>query len=160
MAGEVQVQINAPELAAIHAAFRDIGDRTLMAAYRQAVRKAAEPLAQEIRVRYSQFSTRIPQAVRIKLKRGGRLVVIEVGGTKATPHARTIEGLPSGGPARHPVFAKGPRDSWAWVAQTPPRQIVAKVVAAGSDRFVYDVVRELMQALDRDLNRSRALALF
>jgi hypothetical protein len=147
----VSVQVKAPELVDLHRKLKELGGRELLVIYRKALRKAAEPLAVEVRQRYSAYSTRLPRAVRIKVKGGGRVVLIEVGGTRTTPHARTVEGLPSGGPARHPVFAKGPRSEWTWVAQTPPRQIVAQVVNQRSDAFVRDVVRRLDAELDQKL---------
>jgi hypothetical protein len=154
--GAVQVAVDARELRAIANVLEDIGDRELQIAYRRALRKAAEPIAQEVRTRYAAYSTRIPRAVRIKVKAGGRVVLIEVGGTPSTPHARTVEGRINGTPGRHPVFARGPRSEWTWVAQVPPRQIVAKVVAARTDRFVFDVIWELMRVLDRRVMRPLA----
>jgi hypothetical protein len=152
MAGSgVSVRVDTRELEQLRQALAGIGNRHLTAVYRKALRKAADPIANEVRQRYSQFSRRIPRAVRIKVRQGGRVVVIEVGGTPTTMHARTVEGLPSGGPARHPVFAKGPRSEWAWVAQTPPRQVVAKVVAARADSYTRDVVALFIRALEDHL---------
>jgi hypothetical protein len=147
--GGVSMRVEAHNLTEIHAALKSLGSRELMVVYRRAVKRAAEPLAAEVRQRYAQFSRRIPRAVRIKVRAGGRVVMIEAGGTPTTQHARVVEGLPNGQAARHPVFARGPRDSWTWVAQQPPRQVVAKVVASSGDAFTRNVVNELIRELDR-----------
>lgn len=77
----------------------------------------AKIVAGDARSRAS-WSSRIPGTVKPRATaRGARVVA---GGPKA-PHASFYEGTNSGGPGRHPVFARGARSGWRWTSKGSPR---------------------------------------
>jgi hypothetical protein len=97
------------------------------------LRKAAEPIAEEARRRSARWSRRVPLSVR--LQGGASRITIAAGGSRA-PQALTMEGYPSGRPRAHPVYGRGPRDTWTWAKQIPVRPFLADAVDAKQDEMV------------------------
>lgn len=96
------------------------------------LRRAAQPIADDARRRAAAWSVRVPLSIR--LQGGASRITIVAGGARA-PQAYTFEGKPSGAPRSHPVFARGPREDWTWVAQ-PPRPFLAEAVDAKSEEML------------------------
>ncbi len=136
------------DLDVLYRQLRTIGNADLLRAYIKALHRAAEPAAEYERSLWSAISRRIPATVRIRVRPGSKKarVVILAGGTSTTNYAKVLEGYDSGAPYRHPVFARtlhgrfnlaasqGGRESWTWVAQAPPAQIVPRVAEHESER--------------------------
>jgi hypothetical protein len=92
-----------------------IADKDLRLRFRKGLNKAGEIVAAEARSR-SGWSSRIPSTIRTGVTTRG--VYVRAGGPRA-PHAVTFEGKADGSARRHPVFARGARSNWTWVAQDP-----------------------------------------
>lgn len=121
------------------------------------LRKAAQPIADDARLRSARWSRRVPASVR--LQGGASRITIAAGG-KAAPQAKTMEGNPDGTPCAHPVYAHGPRirgplvsghaygplregekrryepPGWTWVKQIPVRPFLREAVDAKQDEMV------------------------
>jgi hypothetical protein len=107
------------------------------------LRRAAQPIADDARLRSARWSVRVPLSVR--LQGGASRITIAAGGTRA-PQAKTMEGNPDGTPCAHPVYGHGPRirgpligdhhdpPGWTWVKQ-PPRPFLAEAVDAKQDEM-------------------------
>jgi len=75
---------------------------------RPALQKAAKPIVDDAKRRAGMWSTRIPDAISLSVRKNG--VMIRVSGQKA-PHARPYEGIVGNRKKfRHPVF--GDRERW------------------------------------------------
>jgi hypothetical protein len=97
------------------------------------LRKAAKPIADDARLRSARWSRRVPASVR--LQGGASRITIAAGGNRA-PQALTMEGYPSGRPRAHPVYARGPRNTWTWAQQIPVRPFLEQAVDAKQDEMV------------------------
>ncbi len=109
------------------------------------LRKAAQPVADDARLRSARWSRRVPASVR--LQGGASRITIAAGGQRA-PQAKTMEGNPDGTPCAHPVYARGPRirgplvngrhvpPGWTWVKQIPVRPFLREAVDAKQDEMV------------------------
>lgn len=116
-------------------------DRAILA---DRLRRAAQPIADDARLRSARWSRRVPASVR--LQGGASRITIAAGGARA-PQAKTMEGNPNGSPCAHPVYAHGPRirgplvggrhqpPGWTWVKQRP-RPFLAEAVDAKQDEMV------------------------
>ncbi len=92
------------------------------------LRKAAQPVADDARLRSARWSRRVPLSVR--------------------PQAYTFEGRADGRPIAHPVYARGPRirgplvngrhvpPGWTWVKQIPVRPFLREAIDAKQDEMV------------------------
>jgi hypothetical protein len=105
-------------------------DRAILA---ERLRKAAQPIADDAKLRASRWSVRVPLSIR--LQGGSSRITIAAGGSRA-PQAGVMEGKPSGAPRSHPVFARGPREGWTWAEQIPVRPFLADAVDAKADEMV------------------------
>jgi hypothetical protein len=105
------------------------------------LRQAAQVIADDAKVRAARWSRRMPLSVRITggVSRGLNVV----GGGARAPQYYTFEGKPSGAPRSHPVYARGPRSGWTWVAQ-PPRPTLRPAAEAKAD----EVARIVAQVID------------
>jgi hypothetical protein len=97
------------------------------------LRRAAQPIADDARRRAAAWSVRVPLSIRFG--GGGSRITIVAGGARA-PQAGVMEGKPSGAPRSHPVFARGPRETWTWAEQIPVRPFLAEAVDAKADEMV------------------------
>jgi hypothetical protein len=93
---------------------------------------------------YSGWSHRIPASIHVEAGGGGVAgdVLIIAGGPPA-PHAITFE-APNAPWWKHPVFGHGPRESWHWVAQIPPRRFLKPAAENEFD----GAVRVVAQVID------------
>lgn len=106
---------------------------------RKTIRKAGDELVQDVRGAAS-WSSRIPQAVQIKVgfgKRGGVRIFVN---SKKAPHARPLEFPNRGLMVRHPVF--GDRENWV---ETPGRPFFFKTVRKHEQK----VIAGISQAIDK-----------
>jgi hypothetical protein len=97
------------------------------------LRRAAQPIADDARLRSAAWSRRVPASVR--LQGGASRITIAAGGTRA-PQALTMEGYPGGRPRSHPVYGHGPRNTWTWAQQIPVRPFLEQAVNAKQDEMV------------------------
>ena len=109
----LDVRVDPGDLRALMKALKEMeGGKPLATALRKGLRKAAEPIKQQVQGNAS-WSSRIPGAVSIgtafSAKRTG--VFLRVNAKKA-PHARPLENNGQAGTFRHPVFGRN-----VWVAQ-------------------------------------------
>jgi hypothetical protein len=116
-------------------------DRAILA---DRLRKAAQPIADDARLRSARWSRRVPLSVR--LQGGASRITIAAGG-RAAPQAYTFEGRADGSPIAHPVYGHGPRirgplvngrhqpPGWTWVKQNP-RPFLREAVDAKQDEMV------------------------
>jgi hypothetical protein len=114
-----------------------MSDPDLMARLREgaeAIRRAA--------ALFAGWSERIPATGHVDNGFGPDEVRVVFGGP-AAPHAITFE-APHAPYWKHPVFARGPRSSWWWVAQIPPRRFLLPAVDAYAD----EAVHKLAQVVD------------
>ncbi len=110
------------------------------------LRRAAQPVADDARLRSARWSRRVPASVR--LQGGASRITIAAGGQRA-PQAYTMEGRADGRPIAHPVYGHGPRirgpvdaktghhhpPGWTWVKQTP-RPFLREAIDAKQDEMV------------------------
>lgn len=104
----------------------NIGNIQLRSEWRAALTKAGNIVAEQARENAS-WSGRISGSIKTSVTTKG--VSVRAGGAGA-PHAVTFEGNVNGGARRHPVFARGPRSNWTWVAQDPPRPFLLPALEA------------------------------
>lgn len=97
------------------------------------LRRAAQPIADDAAARAAAWSVRVPLSIRFG--GGGSRITIVAGGARA-PQAGVMEGKPDGRPRAHPVFARGPRESWTWKDQIPVRPFLAEAVDAKQDEML------------------------
>lgn len=100
---------------------------------------AAEIVADAAR-RNSSWSERIPASVRT-ITVSGTEVLVAAGGERA-PHAITFE-APNARYWRHPLWARGPRETWDWWPQIPPRRFLLPAANGSVNR----VARVFYQAV-------------
>jgi hypothetical protein len=99
------------------------GDADIMAA----LRRGALIILRAAQV-FSGWSERIPGSGHLAPGFASDEIRVVFGGPPA-PHAITFE-APHAPYWHHPVFARGPRESWRWVAQIPPRRFLLPAVNA------------------------------
>ena len=85
------------------------------------LKEAGELVAAAARL-YSGWSHRIPGSIHTVMAPAIDTCYVVAGGPGA-PHAITFE-APNAPWWKHPVFATGPRETWHWVAQIPPRRFL------------------------------------
>jgi hypothetical protein len=90
--------------------------------------------------RRASWSERIPATGRVDAV-STRRVIISFGG-RGAPYAITFE-APNAPNWRHPVFATGPRDTWEWVAQIPPRRFLLPAATDEADRAAQIVAQAI-----------------
>ena len=96
--------------------------------------QAGEIIADSAR-RLSSWSERIPASIHTITSEGSDTVLIVAGGEMA-PHAITFE-APHAPWWKHPVFGRGPRETWHWVAQIPPRRFLLPAAQEHSEGAAY-----------------------
>src|SRR5690554_3410860 len=107
---------------------------------RPALQKAAKPIVDDAKRRAGMWSTRIPGAISLSVRKNG--VMIRVSGKKA-PHARPYEGMVGNRKKfRHPVFG----DEDKWVDQRT-RPFLIPAVNAHRREVTAEVVRTIDQVL-------------
>jgi hypothetical protein len=113
------------------------------------MQEAAEVIADSAR-RKSSWSERIPASVHTLTAPGADTVLIVAGGAPA-PHAITFE-APNASYWKHPVFGRGPRETWHWVKQDPRRFLkpAAEEEAGHSVRVVAQAVNDWAKFLGYD----------
>lgn len=84
------------------------------------MKEGAEIIAAAARL-YSGWSERIPASIHTMTAADDTQLII-AGGPPA-PHAITFE-APNAAFWKHPVFATGPRETWTWTPQIPPRRFL------------------------------------
>jgi hypothetical protein len=115
------------------------------------LRKAAQVVADDAKLRASRWSRRVPLSIR--MQGGASRITIAAGGQRA-PQAYTMEGRADGRPIAHPVYGRGPRvrgpltggrydpPGWTWEKQVP-RPFLREAIDAKQDemtRVFADVV--------------------
>ena len=162
-----QPVVTSHDLDILYRQLKSLHSADLLKEYAKALYRAAIPAADYERSLWSRISKRIPSTVRIRVRPGSSKarVVILAGGTATTPHAKVLEGYDSGQPYRHPVFARtlhgrfnlaasqGGRESWTWVAQAPPAQIVPEVAEHEAERAAELIGDQVERFLDDHLRR-------
>jgi len=116
---------------------------------RRGMREAGSEVRDDIRSAAARTgSRRIPRSVKVATRVSASSVQVTVkADTRVAPHARVMEGGPGGRPARHPVFAKGPRSGWTWVAQRPRSYFYGTARARADEvrRKVFDLVSDAVR---------------
>ncbi len=132
--------------AEIHQLREDLGKipSELSRALRPELRRAAEPIAADARVRAA-WSTRIPRAIAVSTHLGQRHpgVTLRVRG-KIAPHGRALEGITGNETFTHPVYGHRKR-----AVDQPTRPYLAPAVAAASDEVV-DAVAGVVDRVARE----------
>jgi len=143
MAPQTQSNSISVDVTGLRQLSRDInssGNRYLKLRLQQGLREGAEVVAVAARSKAA-FSTRIPDSIRVAVTARGAYVRA---GSARAPHAVTFEGTASGGPRRHPVFARGGRATWTWVPQSP-RPFLLPALIQTTDQ----VVEKVADAMER-----------
>lgn len=115
------------------------------AAYRAAVRVAAEAVAADARSRAG-FSTRIPATIKVRVLSSGNIEI--TAGGDAAPDAAPLENKGKGGTFRHPVF--GNREVWV---NQPARPFLAPALEAHREEVAQAIEDAVMVALNRAIGR-------
>jgi hypothetical protein len=87
---------------------------------------------------FAGWSERIPGSGHVDDSVDGEVRVV-FGGPPA-PHAITFE-APHAPYWKHPVFARGPRSSWWWVPQIPPRRFLLPAANVKGDAALEEIAK-------------------
>lgn len=123
---------------------RRVGAQSVGLRIQRGMKKVGELLTEEVE-KNAAWSARIPASIRVTVVPGG--VSVRVGGTEA-PHAGVFEGTVEGRDRKHPVFARGNRDTWTWTTQ-PKRPYLRPALDRNADKIA-DIVADEMQAAFTD----------
>jgi len=116
--GALALSVQAPDLRQLYVDLKGV-EGNLRVELRRGIKESGEDVAAAVRAA-SSWSSRIPDAVRVKASFSGRStgVSVEVDG-KGAPEAKPLNNRGRPGQFRHPVHASPDRtrDQWTWVDQ-------------------------------------------